>query len=244
MIEPNAICPQAAACESPEDVHMYAGVSHYGVSPDPTSPWRGAEPARRRVGRPAPPCRRRRCIEANRDVILGVKLRLSGNLAADSRNEPQAQRLARIHTPQSSLSLPAIRAPAVGGHVGPVEEVGCWLKPGLRRQGGECDGAAGGRRSGRLPARELAVPLRGQEQPQLRAERSANLDKEARHAAAFTCQVLAKCTDLPQVFAVRPAAAILFKSIKATAGPATWLGWGGAYPSPFPDMIWASSSSA
>ncbi|MEZ4618851.1 MAG: hypothetical protein R2867_25505 [Caldilineaceae bacterium] len=30
------------------------------------------------------------CIEANRDTILGIKLRLSRNLAADGRNEPQA----------------------------------------------------------------------------------------------------------------------------------------------------------
>lgn len=34
------------------------------------------------------------CIEANRDTILGIKLRLSRNLAADGRNEPQAFDLA------------------------------------------------------------------------------------------------------------------------------------------------------
>ncbi len=64
-----------------------------------------------------------RCIEANRDLILGVKLRLSANLAADGKNELQALKLAReaadavglplmIHTPQSSLGLPAILARA------------------------------------------------------------------------------------------------------------------------------------
>ncbi len=62
-----------------------------------------------------------RCINANRDVILGVKLRLSDNLAADGKNERQALKLAReaadavglpvmIHTPKSSLGLPAILA--------------------------------------------------------------------------------------------------------------------------------------
>src|SRR5262245_7867597 len=34
------------------------------------------------------------CIEANRDSILGIKIRLSRNLAADGRNEPQALKLA------------------------------------------------------------------------------------------------------------------------------------------------------
>ncbi|HRW06088.1 MAG TPA: amidohydrolase/deacetylase family metallohydrolase [Caldilineaceae bacterium] len=34
------------------------------------------------------------CIEANRDTILGIKIRLSRNLAADGRNEPQALDLA------------------------------------------------------------------------------------------------------------------------------------------------------
>ena len=34
------------------------------------------------------------CIEANRDSILGIKIRLSRNLAAEGRNEPQALRLA------------------------------------------------------------------------------------------------------------------------------------------------------
>jgi dihydroorotase len=62
-----------------------------------------------------------RCIEANRDVILGVKLRLSANLAADGKNEMAALKLAReaaeavglpimIHTPNSSLGLPTILA--------------------------------------------------------------------------------------------------------------------------------------
>jgi dihydroorotase len=36
-----------------------------------------------------------RCIKANRDVILGVQLRLIANLAADGRNEKQALLLAR-----------------------------------------------------------------------------------------------------------------------------------------------------
>lgn len=34
------------------------------------------------------------CIEANRDTILGIKIRLSRNLAADGRNEPRALDLA------------------------------------------------------------------------------------------------------------------------------------------------------
>jgi dihydroorotase len=69
-----------------------------------------------------------RCIEANRDVILGVKLRLSANLACDGRNEMEALKRAReaadaaglpimIHTPQSSLGLPAILAEMRGGDI-------------------------------------------------------------------------------------------------------------------------------
>jgi dihydroorotase len=57
-----------------------------------------------------------RTIEANRDVILGVKVRLSDNLAAGGRNEAAGLHLAReaaeavglplmVHTPKSSLSL-------------------------------------------------------------------------------------------------------------------------------------------
>ena len=60
-----------------------------------------------------------RCVESNRDVILGIKLRLSANLAADGRNELEALKRAReaadaaglpvmIHTPNSSLGLPSI----------------------------------------------------------------------------------------------------------------------------------------
>jgi dihydroorotase len=150
-------------------VHIYAGVSHYGIAPDPTCLARGVTTAvdagsagaatfdglRRyiievsatrlyallnisRIGLVTgaeldPPVGELddlrhlnvpaavRCIEANRDVILGVKLRLSANLAADGRNEKQALLLAReaadavglpimIHTPKSSLGLPAILA--------------------------------------------------------------------------------------------------------------------------------------
>jgi dihydroorotase len=69
-----------------------------------------------------------RCIEANRDVILGIKLRLSANLACDGRNEREALKRAReaadaaglpvmIHTPQSSLGLPAILAEMRGGDI-------------------------------------------------------------------------------------------------------------------------------
>lgn len=56
------------------------------------------------------------CIEANRDTILGVKIRLSRNLAADGRNEPQALDLAleaaaaaklpvMVHFANSSVSI-------------------------------------------------------------------------------------------------------------------------------------------
>jgi dihydroorotase len=69
-----------------------------------------------------------RCVEANRDVILGIKLRLSANLAANGKNELQALKLAReaadatglpvmIHTPNSSLGLPAILAEMRGGDI-------------------------------------------------------------------------------------------------------------------------------
>ena len=62
-----------------------------------------------------------RCVAANRDVILGIKVRLSANLAAGGRNELEALKRAReaaeatglpvmIHTPDSSLGLPAILA--------------------------------------------------------------------------------------------------------------------------------------
>jgi dihydroorotase len=60
-----------------------------------------------------------RTIEANRDVILGVKVRLSDNLAAEGRNEAAGLKLARgaaeavglplmVHTPKSSLPLDSI----------------------------------------------------------------------------------------------------------------------------------------
>lgn len=150
-------------------VHIYAGVSHYGIPPDPTCLARGVTTAvdagsagastfmglRRyvieasatrlfallnisRIGMVSgaeqdPPLGELedlrhlnvpaavRCIEANRDLILGVKLRLSANLAADGKNELQGLKLAReaadavglpimIHTPKSSLGLPTILA--------------------------------------------------------------------------------------------------------------------------------------
>ncbi len=60
-------------------------------------------------------------IEANRDVILGIKIRLSADLADDGKNELEALKRAReaadaarlpvmIHTPASSLGLPRILA--------------------------------------------------------------------------------------------------------------------------------------
>lgn len=157
-------------------VHIYAGVSHYGIPPDPTCLARGVTTAldagsagastfeglRRyvleasatrlfallnisRIGMVSgaeqePPLGELedlrhlnvpaavRCINANRDVILGVKLRLSANLAADGKNELQALKLAReaadavglpimIHTPQSSLGLPRILAEMRSGDI-------------------------------------------------------------------------------------------------------------------------------
>jgi len=61
------------------------------------------------------------CIEENRDRILGIKIRLSDNLAAGGKNENSALLLAReaadatglplmIHTPRSTLGLPRILA--------------------------------------------------------------------------------------------------------------------------------------
>src|SRR5262245_11219842 len=150
-------------------VHVFDGVSHYGIPPDPTCLARGVTTAvdagssgalifpgfRKyvieasatrlfallnisRIGMVTgaeldPPVGELddlrhlsiptalRCIEANRDVILGVKLRLSANLALGGRNEREALKRAReaadaaglpimIHTPQSSLGLPAILA--------------------------------------------------------------------------------------------------------------------------------------
>ncbi|MBI2192778.1 MAG: amidohydrolase/deacetylase family metallohydrolase [Planctomycetes bacterium] len=60
-------------------------------------------------------------VEKNRDVILGIKIRLSANLARNGENELPALKLAReaadaaglpvmIHTPKSSLPLPRILA--------------------------------------------------------------------------------------------------------------------------------------
>src|SRR5262245_44493561 len=148
-------------------VHVYNGVSHYGIAPDPTCLARGVTTAvdagsagaatfagfRRfiieasdtrlfalvnisRIGMVSgaeldPPVGELedlrhlsvpaaiRCVESNRDVILGIKIRLSANLAADGRNELEALKRAReaadatglpvmIHTPNSSLGLPAI----------------------------------------------------------------------------------------------------------------------------------------
>lgn len=150
-------------------VHIYDGVSHYGIPPDPNCLERGVTTAvdagtsgaetfaglrkyvieasstrlyallnisriglvtgaeldppvgeledLRHLSVPAAV----RCIEANRDVILGVKVRLSDNLAANGRNELAALKLAReaadatglpvmVHTPNSSLGLPRILA--------------------------------------------------------------------------------------------------------------------------------------
>lgn len=157
-------------------VHIYAGVSHYGIPPDPTCLARGVTTAvdagtsgcetfaglRRyiiecsatrlfallnisRIGLVTgaeldPPVGELddlrhlqvpaavRCIEANRDVILGIKLRLSANLAADGKNELAALKLAReaadavglpimIHTPKSSLPLPTILAEMRAGDI-------------------------------------------------------------------------------------------------------------------------------
>jgi dihydroorotase len=157
-------------------VHIYAGVSHYGIDADPTCLARGVTTAldagsagastfaglRRyiieasatrlfallnisRVGMVSgaeqdPPLGELedlrhlnvsaavRCINANRDKILGVKLRLSDNLAADGRNELPGLKLAReaadavglplmIHTPNSSLPLATILAEMKPGDV-------------------------------------------------------------------------------------------------------------------------------
>ncbi|MBY0526225.1 MAG: amidohydrolase/deacetylase family metallohydrolase [Gemmataceae bacterium] len=150
-------------------VHIYQGVSHYGIDPDPKCVMRGATTAvdagssgastfgglrryiietsatrlfallniscigmvtgaesepdvgeledLRHLSVPAAV----RCIEANRDLILGIKIRLSDNLAAGGKNEMPALLLAReaaaatglpimVHTPRSTLGLPAILA--------------------------------------------------------------------------------------------------------------------------------------
>jgi dihydroorotase len=148
-------------------VHIYAGVSHYGIDADPTCLARGVTTAvdagsagastfpglRRyiidvsatrlyallnisRIGMVTgvetdPPVGELedlrhcsvpaavRCVEENRDVILGIKIRLSDNLAAGGVNEMPALKLAReaaaatglpimVHTPRSTLGLPAI----------------------------------------------------------------------------------------------------------------------------------------
>jgi dihydroorotase len=148
-------------------VHIYAGVSHYGIDADPTCLARGVTTAidagsagattftglRRyiidvsatrlfallnisRIGMVTgvetdPPVGELedlrhcsvpaaiRCVEENRDVILGIKIRLSDNLAAGGVNEMPALKLAReaaaavglpimVHTPRSTLGLPTI----------------------------------------------------------------------------------------------------------------------------------------
>ncbi len=150
-------------------VHVYPGVSHYGIDPDPNCLERGVTTAvdagsagastwagfRRYVievsatrlfallnistvgmvtGVETNPAvgeleDLRYCsvsaaletVEANRDVILGIKIRLSANLARNGQNELPALKLAReaaeaariplmIHTPGSSLPLPRILA--------------------------------------------------------------------------------------------------------------------------------------
>lgn len=157
-------------------VHIYSGVTHYGIDADPTCLARGVTTAldagsagastfaglRRyiieasatrlfallnisRIGlvcgaEQEPPLGELedlrhlsvpaavRCVEANRDKILGIKLRLSDNLAAGGKNELQALMLAReaaqavglplmIHTPLSSLTLPTILAEMKSGDV-------------------------------------------------------------------------------------------------------------------------------
>lgn len=157
-------------------VHVYQGVSHYGIPPDPTCLEHGVTTAvdagsagaetfpgfRKfiieasatrlfallnisRIGMVTgaeldPPLGELedlrhlqvpaavRCIEANRDAILGIKIRLSANLAADGKNEMQALKLAReaadatglpimIHTPKSSLGLPTILKEMRGGDI-------------------------------------------------------------------------------------------------------------------------------
>ncbi|MEE2873075.1 MAG: amidohydrolase/deacetylase family metallohydrolase [Candidatus Latescibacterota bacterium] len=68
------------------------------------------------------------CIEENRDKILGIKIRLSDNLAAGGDNEMPALLLAReaadatglpimIHSPRSTLGLPAILAEMRSGDI-------------------------------------------------------------------------------------------------------------------------------
>ena len=155
-------------------VHVYPGVSHYGIDPDPNCLERGVTTAvdagsagastwagfRRYVidvsatrlfallnistvgmvtGAETDPAvgeleELRYCnvkaalatVEANRDVILGIKIRLSANLARNGQNELPALKLAReaaeaarlpmmIHTPGSSLTLPRILAEMRGG---------------------------------------------------------------------------------------------------------------------------------
>jgi dihydroorotase len=150
-------------------VHVYPGVSHYGIDPDPKCVMRGATTAvdagsagaltfgglRRYIietsatrlfallniscigmvtGAESDPAIGEledlrhlsvpaavRCVEAHRDVILGIKIRLSDNLAAGGKNEMPALLLAReaaaatglpimVHTPRSTLGLPAILA--------------------------------------------------------------------------------------------------------------------------------------
>ncbi len=68
------------------------------------------------------------CIQENRDKILGIKIRLSENLAAGGENEMPALLLAReaaeatglpimIHSPRSTLGLPAILAEMRSGDI-------------------------------------------------------------------------------------------------------------------------------
>lgn len=157
-------------------VHVFSGVSHYGIDVDPTCLARGVTTAvdagtsgaftfpgfRKFIidvsqtrlfallnisaiglvsgAETAPPLGEleelRYCnveaatkiIEANRDKILGVKLRLSDNLAADGKNELPALLRAReaadavglpimVHTPQSSLPMSRILAELRPGDV-------------------------------------------------------------------------------------------------------------------------------
>ena len=66
------------------------------------------------------------CIEANRDTILGVKIRLSSNLADDGRNEPQAFDLAREAADAAQLPLMVHFANSVI----PIQDLLPRLKPG------------------------------------------------------------------------------------------------------------------
>ena len=66
------------------------------------------------------------CIEANRDSILGIKVRLSRNLAADGRNEPQALALARQAAEAARLPMMVHFANSAV----PIQQLLATLRPG------------------------------------------------------------------------------------------------------------------